>query len=164
MKKLLALLLAACMLISVTAVLAEETSDMPLVVATSTLSEKFSPFFADTAYDQDVVSRTQVGMMTTDRVGGIVYNGIEGETRSYNGTDYTYYGTGDLTVNYDETTDITTYGYKMREDLKFSDGEPVTIYDIMGRPMVNHALPAGVYFVKVGQHSEQKIVVTINIP
>lgn len=44
-----------------------------------------------------------------------------------------------------------------------TDGEPVTIYDIMGRPMVNHALPAGVYFVKVGQHPEQKIVVTINI-
>ena len=110
MKKLLALLLAACMLISVTVVLAEETSDMPLVVATSTLSEKFSPYFADTAYDQDVVGMTQVGMMTTDRVGGIIYNGIEGETRSYNGTDYTYYGTGDLTVEYDESSDITTYG------------------------------------------------------
>ncbi|MBR0514816.1 MAG: ABC transporter substrate-binding protein [Clostridia bacterium] len=131
MKKLLALLLAACMLISVTVVLAEETSDMPLVVATSTLSEKFSPYFADTAYDQDVVGMTQVGMMTTDRVGGIVYNGIEGETRSYNGTDYTYYGTGDLTVEYDEASDITTYGYKMREDLKFSDGEPVTIDDVI---------------------------------
>ncbi len=131
MKKLLALLLAACMLISVTVVLAEETSDMPLVVATSTLSEKFSPYFADTAYDQDVVGMTQVGMMTTDRVGGIVYNGIEGETHSYNGTDYTYYGTGDLTVEYDEASDITTYGYKMREDLKFSDGEPVTIDDVI---------------------------------
>ena len=131
MKKLLALLLAACMLISVTVVLAEETSDMPLVVATRTLSEKFSPYFADTAYDQDVVGMTQVGMMTTDRVGGIIYNGIEGETRSYNGTDYTYYGTGDLTVEYDEASDITTYGYKMRDNLKFSDGEPVTIDDVI---------------------------------
>ena len=74
---------------------------------------------------------TQIGMMTTDRVGGIVYNGIEGEVHSYNGTDYTYYGTGDLAVNYDEETDITTYSYKMREDLKFSDGEPVTIDDVI---------------------------------
>ena len=131
MKKFLSLLLAACMLMSVTAVFAEDTGDIPLVVATSALSQKFSPFFADTAYDQDVVGRTQISMMTTDRVGGIIYNGIEGETVSYNGTDYTYYGTGDLTVNYDETTDITTYGYKMREDLKFSDGEPVTIDDVI---------------------------------
>ena len=131
MKKLLALLMALCMLAGVTAAFAEDTADIPLVVATSTLSQKFSPFFADTAYDQDVVSMTQISMMTTDRVGGIIYNGIEGETIPYNGTDYTYYGTGDLTVNYDETTDITTYGYKMREDLKFSDGEPVTIDDVI---------------------------------
>ena len=51
MKKLFALLLAACMLMSVTAVFAEEaaSADIPLVVATSTLSQKFSPYFADTA-------------------------------------------------------------------------------------------------------------------
>ena len=138
MKKLLALLMAVCMLLSVTA-FAEDTApaaeaaatDIPLVVAENTLSQKFSPYFADTAYDQDVVSMTQIGMMTTDRVGGIIYNGIEGETVSYNGTDYTYYGTGDLAVNYDEATDITTYSYKMRPDLKFSDGEPVTIDDVI---------------------------------
>ena len=122
MKKLLALLMALCMLASITAAFAEDAADIPLVWATSTLSQKFSPYFADTAYDQDVVSMTQISMMTTDRVGGIIYNGIEGETIPYNGTDYTYYGTGDLSVNYDEATDITTYGYKMREDLKFSDG------------------------------------------
>ena len=131
MKKLLALLMALCMLAGVTAAFAESTADIPLVWATSTLSQKFSPYFADTGYDQDVVNMTQISMMTTDRVGGIIYNGIEGETIPYNGTDYTYYGTGDLTVNYDETTDITTYGYKMREDLKFSDGVPVTIDDVI---------------------------------
>lgn len=128
MKKLLALLLAACMLASVTAAFAE---DIPLVVAISTLSQKFSPFFADTGYDQEVVDRTQLSMMTTDRVGGIIYKGIEGETVSYNGTDYTYYGPGDLSVEYDEKSDITTYGFKMRDDLKFSDGEPVTIDDVI---------------------------------
>ena len=131
MKKLLALLMALCMLAGVTAAFAEDAADIPLVVAQSTLSQKFSPFFADTGYDQEVVTLTQISMMTTDRVGGIIYNGIEGETIPYNGTDYTYYGTGDLSVNYDETTDITTYGYKMRDDLKFSDGEPVTIDDVI---------------------------------
>ena len=86
MKKTLSLLLALCMLLSVTAVFAETAGDVPLVVATSALSQKFSPFFADTAYDQDVVNLTQISMMTTDRVGGIIYNGIEGETIPYNGT------------------------------------------------------------------------------
>ena len=133
MKKLLAILLAAVMLLSVVGAVAEEAADQgtPLVVATSTLSEKFSPFFADTAYDQDVTALTQIGMMTTDRTGGIIYNGIEGETIPYNGTEYTYYGTGDLSVEYDEASDITTYGYHMRDDLLFSDGEPVTIDDVI---------------------------------
>ncbi len=132
MKKLLSLLLAMVMLLSVGVTTAfAEGNDTPLVVATNTLSQKFSPFFADTGYDQDAAALTQISMMTTDRVGAIVYNGIEGEVHSYNGTDYTYYGTGDLAVNYDEATDITTYSYKMREDLKFSDGEPVTIDDVI---------------------------------
>ena len=132
MKKLLAMLLAALMLISVIGAVAE-TADQgtPLVVATSKLSEKFSPFFADTAYDIDVVNLTQAAMMTTDRTGGIIYNGIEGETHPYNGTDYTYYGTGDLSVNYDEEADLTTYTYKMREGMVFSDGEPMTIDDVI---------------------------------
>ena len=130
MKKLLALLLAVCMLLSVTAI-AEESVGTPLVVATDTLSQKFSPFFADTEYDQNVVDMTQIGMMTTDRVGGIIYNAIEGETVNYNGTDYLYKGPANISVVYDEASDITTYTTKLREDLKFSDGEPVTADDII---------------------------------
>ncbi len=131
MKKLVALLLAACMLLSVTAIAEEATVGTPLVVATSALSEKFSPFFADTAYDQDIVGMTQLGMMTTDRVGGIIYNAIEGETVNYNGTDYTYTGPANISVVYDKEADITTYTTKIREDLKFSDGEPVTADDMI---------------------------------
>ena len=130
MKKFLALLLAATMLCSITAAFAE-AADTPLVVATSTLSAKFSPYFADTQYDQDVMAHTQILMMTEDRTGAIIYNGIEGETHSYNGTDYTYYGPADLYVNYDEAADKTTYGIKLREDLYFSDGVQVTADDII---------------------------------
>ena len=130
MKKLLALLLAVSMLLGMTAI-AEESVGTPLVVATDTLSQKFSPFFADTEYDQNVVERTQISMMTTDRVGGIIYNAIEGETVNYNGTDYLYTGPANISVVYDEASDITTYTTKLREDLKFSDGEPVTADDII---------------------------------
>jgi len=63
------------------------TIDTPLVVAYQDFSQKFSPFFADTAYDVDVAGMTQISIMTTDRVGGIVYNAIDGETRNYNGVD-----------------------------------------------------------------------------
>ncbi len=129
MKKLLALLLAASMLLGLCGTAFAEGT--PLVVATDTLSEKFSPYFADTEYDQNVVGMTQLGMMTTDRVGGIIYNAIEGETVNYNGTDYLYTGPANISVVYDEAADITTYTTKIRDDLKFSDGEPVTADDII---------------------------------
>jgi len=106
-------------------------NDTPLVVAYSPFSQKFSPFYADTAYDQDVAGMVGLGLMTTDRMGGIIYNAIEGETVPYNGTDYTYTGPADLSVNYDEANDITVYTAKIRDDLKFSDGEPVTAKDIL---------------------------------
>ena len=61
----------------------------PLVVGYSAFSQKFSPFFAESAYDQDVASMTQLSLMTTDRVGGIIYKAIDGETVKYNGTDFT---------------------------------------------------------------------------
>lgn len=103
----------------------------PLVVAYQQFSQKFSPFYADTGYDQDVAAMTQIALMVTDRTGGIVFNAIEGETIPYNGTDYTYTGPADLSVAYDEATDTTKYSAKLREDLVFSDGEPVTADDLI---------------------------------
>ena len=110
MKKLLSVVLALAMLTSMTAAFAEAPAEVetPLVVAIQTLSSKFSPFFADTGYDQDVVEMTQVALMTTDRTGGIIFNGIEGETRNYNGTDYYYQGIADLSQVYDKDSDITS--------------------------------------------------------
>ena len=106
-------------------------ANAPLVVAYQEFSEKFSPFYADTGYDQDVVAMTQITPLTTDRLGGIIYNAIEGETVPYNGTDYLYTGPADISVNYDETSDITTYVIKLRDDIKFSDGEPLTADDLI---------------------------------
>jgi peptide/nickel transport system substrate-binding protein len=130
-KSLVSLMLVVAMLAGLAIpAMAEETST-PLVVAYSPFSEKFSPFYADTGYDRDVVNMTQISLMTTDRLGGIIYNAIEGETVPYNGVDYTYTGAADLAVDYDEASDTTTYTAKIRDDLVFSDGTPVTADDII---------------------------------
>ena len=81
-------------------------SDKPLVVGYSNFSSKFSPFFSETAYDQDVYAMTQIGLITTDRQGAVIYNGIEGETIPYNGTDYTYYGPADCVVTENVATGV----------------------------------------------------------
>ena len=108
----------------------KQNSDTPLVVGYSPFNSKFSPFFSETAYDQDVWGMTSIGLLSSDRQGSIIMNGIKGETKSYNGTDYTYYGPADCEIkeNADGTVD---YNFKMREDLKFSDGEPITIDDVI---------------------------------
>jgi len=66
------------------------TSDGTLVLAETGFEGKFSPFFAASAADQDVIDLTQLGLLGADRKGEMILNGIEGETREYNGTDYNH--------------------------------------------------------------------------
>ena len=105
-------------------------SDGTLVLAETGFEGKFSPFFASSASDQDVIDLTQLGLLGADRKGEMILNGIEGETREYNGTDYTYHGTSDCVVTENDDGTVT-YDIKLRDDLKFSDGEPVTIDDVI---------------------------------
>ena len=105
-----------------------EAEPMTLVVGYSPFNSKFSPFFSETAYDQDVWAMTQVSLLGSDRTGAVLLNGIEGDTVNYNGTDYTYYGIADcvITENADGTVD---YDFTLRDDLVFSDGEKLTVDD-----------------------------------
>ena len=134
MKKKLALLLALVMVcISVLAGCgggSSSSADKPLVVGYSNFSSKFSPFFAETAYDQDVATVTQVVLLGLDRLGAVVEKGKTGEDREYNGTSYHYDGPADLTIteNADGTVD---YDFDLRDDIKFSDGEPLTADDVI---------------------------------
>lgn len=99
-----------------------------LVVAGNGLEGKFCPLFTASAADQDVVSFNNITLLMTDRMAEPVLSAIEGETREYNGTEYTYTGPADITM--EENADGTvTYTVKMRDDLKFHDGNPVTIDD-----------------------------------
>ena len=82
-------------------------SDGTLVLAETGFEGKFSPFFASSASDQDVIDLTQLGLLGADRKGEMILNGIEGETREYNGTDYTYYGTSDCVVTENDDGTVT---------------------------------------------------------
>lgn len=131
MKKLLAIVLTLSMVLGMASFAFAEEQQIPLVAAYSPFSEKFSPYYADTAYDKDATDLTQVSILTTDRMGGIIHNAIEGETVNYNGTDYLYTGIANTSVEYDEAADITTYTAKLKEGLKFSDGDDLTADDII---------------------------------
>lgn len=99
-----------------------------LAVSESGLEGKFCPLFTASAADQDIVSFNSVTLLMTDRMAEPIYKGIEGETKEYNGTEYTYTGPADIDmVQNDDGT--VSYTVKIREDLKFHDGTPMTIDD-----------------------------------
>ena len=130
-KKLFAVALALVMVFTLGATaFADDSENNTLVYATSTFGQKFSPFFATTAYDMEVVDLTQAPLLAADRGGAVIYNGIEGEDVDYNGTDYHYDGLGNVEVvqNDDGTVD---YNLTMRDDIVFSDGVPATIDDVI---------------------------------
>ena len=136
MKRTLALILSLVMCLGLLAGCGDKKDNQtkdentPLVVGYAAFNEKFSPFFSETEYDQDVWVMTSLVLLNSDRQGQIIMNGIEGETHAYNGTDYTYYGPADCEIveNADGTVD---YNFTMRDDIVFSDGEKVTIDDVI---------------------------------
>ncbi|MCD7868422.1 MAG: ABC transporter substrate-binding protein [Clostridiales bacterium] len=138
-KQLLAMAVAATMTMSLcVSAYAEDggteteasTDGNTLVASVTGVEQKFSPFFAASVDDVNIMEMTQVLLMDTDRVGEPVLSGIEGETRSYNGTDYTYTGASDIVITENEDGTVT-YSVTMRDDIQFSDGTYADIDDVI---------------------------------
>ena len=135
MKKAIALILSLVMCVSLFTACGKQqgsTDDQEtaktLVVGTQNFDGKFSPFFYTNSYENDVMSMIFDALLLTDREGSVVLKGADGEVRPYNGTDYTYTGVAncDIVENEDGTVD---YNITMKQGIKFSDGEEMTIDD-----------------------------------
>ncbi len=109
----------------------EGQSDKPLVIGCGKLNKKFNPFTAKSEDDKQAVSLTQLYLVSSDRQGQVIYKGIDGEVKTYNGNNYTYYGPADIDVKYNKRKDETRYTISLRDDLRFSDGEQITIDDVV---------------------------------
>lgn len=139
MKKAIALILSLVMCVSLFTACGKQgstddqgtgTTAKTLVVGTQNFDGKFSPFFYTNSYENDVMSMVFDGLLLTDREGSVVLKGADGEVRPYNGKDYTYNGVAncDIVENEDGTVD---YKITMKQGIKFSDGEEMTIDDVI---------------------------------
>jgi peptide/nickel transport system substrate-binding protein len=108
----------------------DDGSNAPLVVGCSSFSRRFSPFFAVTASYRDAQALTQLSLYPLTRLGEIVYKGIEGETFGYNGAEYTYTGPANIEVTQNPDGSVD-YDITLRDDLTFSDGEKLSIDDLI---------------------------------
>ena len=108
----------------------DSVSNHTLVVGTQHFDGKFSPFFYTNTYEGELLELVHLNLLDTDREGSVVLRGIDGETRPYNGTDYTYHGIANcvLTENPDGSV---FYDFTLREDVRFSDGSVVTADDVI---------------------------------
>lgn len=101
-----------------------------LVVGDGNYDGKFSPFFYTSAYDGNIVTLTQLQLAGADREGAMILKGIEGETKEYNGADYTYTGISDIEIT--QNADGTVYyDITLKDGVKFSDGHELDIDDVI---------------------------------
>jgi len=101
-----------------------------LVVGTANFDGKFSPFFYTNAYENDVLSLVHLTLLSTDREGSVVLNGIDGEMRPYNGNSYTYRGIADCEITENEDGTVF-YDFTLKEGVQFSDGTEMDIDDVI---------------------------------
>ena len=93
-----------------------------IVIMTEELSGLFNPFYATSGTDMDVVGMTQIGMLSTDANG----QPVAGDDEPTVVKDFKK-----ETVNAGATDEKTVYTFVLKNGLKFSDGHPLTMNDVM---------------------------------
>ena len=109
----------------------DSSSDTPLVIAWDAMSQKFSPFFAESNSDLYIEEKlVNITLTSCTRSGQYILEGIDGYTEEYNGTEYTYYTPSNIVITENEDGTVS-YDITIRDDIEFSDGEPLTIDDVI---------------------------------
>ncbi len=93
-----------------------------LVFSTLECDRVFNPFFSTSGTDSNVVGMTQIGMMGNNSAGEPVW----GDDEAVIAKDVQIVTQG--TENVDQTT---TYYFVMKNNVKFSNGSPLTIKDVL---------------------------------
>ena len=96
-----------------------DNENFSLVFSSQELDGVFNPFFSTTGADGNVVSPTQVSMLGNNKEGSWTYGDNEQVV------------TKDLEFYYDTQTKTTTYYFVLKNNIKFSNGSPLTIKDVL---------------------------------
>ncbi len=133
-KRILALLLIAVMVLPLLASCkkgkeTDPTDDVSggakdtLVLMTENLDGLFNPFFSTSAADGTIVSMTQIGMLSSKLNSAGEVDVAFGQNEATAALDFEQ--------KYDEGTDKTTYTFVLKNGIKYSDGHPLTMEDVL---------------------------------
>ncbi len=124
-KRIISLVLALAMLLpcvlTITSCKKEKAPDA-FVIMTENLDGLFNPFFSTSAADGTIVAMTQIGMLTSKYENGEAVVAF-GENEATVALDYESV--------YDEVLDETTYTFVLKNGIRFSDGAPLTMEDVL---------------------------------
>ena len=121
-KKIISLILCLAMCMGMLTMLTGCGSNTDaFVIMTDQLDGLFNPFFYTSAPDGTIVSMTQISMLGATYEGGEVEVAY-GEDEAVVVKDY------DIVENADDTT---TYTFVLKNGIKFSDGQPLTMEDVL---------------------------------
>ena len=121
-KKILCLVLCLAMCVGMVSSLPGcKSSKDAFVIMTDQLDGLFNPFFYTAAADGTIVAMTQIGMMSSKYENGEVKVAY-GDDEAVVVKDY------DITENEDDTI---TYTFVLKNGIKFSDGHPLTMEDVL---------------------------------
>jgi len=124
MKKVICMLLCLCMSFGMVGMLSgckNKQAVDAFVIQTEQLDGLFNPFFSTSANDGTIVAMTQIGMLSSKFVDGkteVAY----GENEAVVTLDYEIADNGDNT---------TSYYFVLKNGIKFSDGHPLTMEDVL---------------------------------
>ena len=131
--RIISLILCISMMLGITSVLSScgGSGDQAFVIMTDTLDGLFDPFYSTSASDGTIVSMTQIGMLTSD-------TDANGDASVAFGPGYSVV-TLDYSSEYDSTATsenpdkqgVTTYTFVIKNGLKYSDGDALTIEDVL---------------------------------
>lgn len=106
-----------------------DAENRPLVMASAALDGNFSPFFATSGPDSEIVGQTQLPLMTIDENG----KSICGPDEATVALDWktTYKNAEGQVVYSSSEAATTTYEFVVKNGIRFSDGTPLTIDDVL---------------------------------
>ena len=129
-KRILALLLCVVMCLSTVALFSScggngGNTKKPdaFIIMSEEFDGLFNPFFSTTAADGTIVSMTQIGMLSSEYVDGVVKVAY-GENHATVTKDFEI-------SDYDAEKDQTVYTFVLKNGIKFSDGQPLTMEDVL---------------------------------
>lgn len=105
----------------------------PFVMSTETLDGNFNPFFATSAPDVNVAAQTQIGMLSTNAAGEMICGQNEPTVAlDYKVTMYNEAG-GIVTSTAPAEGEVksTAYEFVIKNGMKFSDGNDLTLEDVL---------------------------------